>query len=1014
MKYSDVPLIDSENTDSLRRRFAQLADSFTPEWRFAPENPDIGSALALIFINQISDNITRLNRLPDKYRTEFANLLGISLLPASPASGIIVAELSSDTVSGIPLPHGTKLLAQSGEGDPLVFETVRDIYVTSSRLTDLIAISPISGKIISIMNGPERATLFSLPDNAPEAENETNIENKTVVPRFALFDFETDGIERNALVMYHKNIFNAVEGISLCVKPVFADGTSQLEQLCDPKKYQWLRLSPNGPVPMDSVTAEGDCIVLTQSESSVSTRLTGTDFFAICLESLQPVQESMFLSDLRICAITDETVPEFALHSSEELDTKKFYPFGETASLFDECYIGHDRIFAQQGTNVRIRFSLSFTEKLVTFTPQKEASELKVIKRKPRAVLFDTVTTSPQVVSLEYFNGLGWKKLVCESDISSLFDGEQTGQFDISFVCPDDWQSITMGGFNSRMLRLRISQADNCYLQPCIHKMPVLSDMKLSCSCGSVWKQPQRLYRICGTRTEELTDTLLSRKPFAAFAPLSYGVDALYFGFDEKMDGAPVSMLFDTSENVLPDDFPLNFEYSSSGGFKSLKVIDGTGSLTRSGTVMFIPPSDFSPMSVEGLSRFWIRLLDLGSLSGSASRFRPVIRRLLLNAAEVRNCETYDEESFYIDSAVPNMVFPLAAENIYSTVVYVSEMPRFSPAAMEQMAHQMPDRVKISYDGFGNITSFFVLWDEVENFDGSLPTDRHYLIDRMNNTITFGDGVHVMIPPSQTGAAFTVRAICCKGQAGNLPVGSVNTLFDNTLFLGNLYNPISTYGGSDLETTASAQERAAWIVSGHGRLVSETDFIREIFAFSDSIEKVRCISGVDIWGKASPGLITIAIMNRDYDEGSYSFTGLRDALKSRLISRCEATISEDMLCLSEPSYVTVSVDVWIQIENVAHYFDAQNLIFSSINAFIDPLGSKSGEGWDIGILPTENQLRQMLHSIRFRGHISKFIATARYVDETGPHETSLEHLPKNPFSIAVNGNHRVFMELQNG
>ena len=1007
MVFSDSPSIDPRSKNDLIKRTHELAASFTPEWSFDTEHPDIGSTLALIFINQLSDNLRRINQLPDKYHTEFANLLGVSLQRAFPSSGIVVAELASDTVSGVPLAHGTKLLGQTQNGDPVIFETVRDVYLTSSRLTDLVLISPRRGRIIPIMNGPHPATYFGDPAQDTEAPDSV-----ATVPSFSLFDFDADGVETNALVLYHKSVFDAVDGISIYIKPISADGISLAAQLSDTSRYRWSRNASEGPVQMDSVAASGDCIVLTQKEKSEQLTLDGSEFFALSVEALEPVGEPLILSDLRVCAVCDDAHPDFVLHNSDELEIPRFMPFGDTAALFDECYIGHDRIFSQQGATVKLKFGLTSEEKLATFTPLQEAAELKIIKKKPRAVLFDTVSTAPQEVVFEYYNGVGWKLLQLESNCSTLFGGTNSGETEICFVCPDDWQAITVGGYNERALRIRITQADNCYLQPCLHKMPVITGLQISCTYGNLWRQPQRLCRICGTCTEELTDRLLAQTAFPAFSPLPYGLDALYFGFDEKPDGAPVSMLFDTAESVLPDDYPLTFEYSSLNGFKPLKVIDGTKGLTRSGTLMFIPPTDFSPLPVEGQRRFWLRLIDLGETSGRSPRFRPRINRLLLNAADIRNCETLEEESFYIESAAPNMTFPLAAETIYTAAVYVSEMPRFSPSAMEQMARQMPERVRISYDFLGNITSFFVLWDEVVNFDSSLPADRHYVIDRMNNTISFGDGVHVMIPPAQSGVAFTVQAVCCRGQDGNLPAGAVAALFDNTLFVGGVINPIATYGGSDLETVSSAQQRGAWIVSGRNRLVSELDFVREIRAFSDAIEKVRCVAGFDIWGHPVPGMITVAVLSRDYGEGAYSFAGLHDSLKTRLLSRCEATVTSDMLCLNEPSFVRISIDVWIQVDNVAYYFDAQNLIYKSIEEFIDPLRSDDG-GWEIGVLPTETQLLQMLHSVSFKGHVTRFIVTARYVDDSGPHETELKNLPKNPFAIAINGTHRVFLELEN-
>ncbi|MEG1107971.1 MAG: hypothetical protein RSE97_03755, partial [Oscillospiraceae bacterium] len=91
MKAEDELILDPRDAKQLRERISELAAAYTPEWRFDTENPDVGTTLALIFTNQMADNIRRMNRLPQKYHTEFENILGVSLLPAYPASGIVVA-----------------------------------------------------------------------------------------------------------------------------------------------------------------------------------------------------------------------------------------------------------------------------------------------------------------------------------------------------------------------------------------------------------------------------------------------------------------------------------------------------------------------------------------------------------------------------------------------------------------------------------------------------------------------------------------------------------------------------------------------------------------------------------------------------------------------------------------------------------------------------------------------------------------------------------------------------------
>lgn len=75
MKRKELTL-DARGKEDLCRRMEELAASYTPEWRFDRKNPDVGSTLGLIFTEQMADNIRRINRLPEKYHTEFINLLG--------------------------------------------------------------------------------------------------------------------------------------------------------------------------------------------------------------------------------------------------------------------------------------------------------------------------------------------------------------------------------------------------------------------------------------------------------------------------------------------------------------------------------------------------------------------------------------------------------------------------------------------------------------------------------------------------------------------------------------------------------------------------------------------------------------------------------------------------------------------------------------------------------------------------------------------------------------------------
>ena len=113
--------IDERTQADIEERIRELSDSYGTGWQMDEENPDIGYALARIFSGLMKENIDRMGDVVDRYHTEFVNMLDISLLPARPASSIVVFNLADVGVPGTDIPKGTRLLAET-DTEPIVFE----------------------------------------------------------------------------------------------------------------------------------------------------------------------------------------------------------------------------------------------------------------------------------------------------------------------------------------------------------------------------------------------------------------------------------------------------------------------------------------------------------------------------------------------------------------------------------------------------------------------------------------------------------------------------------------------------------------------------------------------------------------------------------------------------------------------------------------------------------------------------------------------------------------------------
>ena len=82
----------------LEEKIAALAAAYTPEWRFDREHPDAGTALALLFAEQFSGTLERFDKISEKHRYAFFDMLGLTAQSARAAGGYVTFKLSSDEI----------------------------------------------------------------------------------------------------------------------------------------------------------------------------------------------------------------------------------------------------------------------------------------------------------------------------------------------------------------------------------------------------------------------------------------------------------------------------------------------------------------------------------------------------------------------------------------------------------------------------------------------------------------------------------------------------------------------------------------------------------------------------------------------------------------------------------------------------------------------------------------------------------------------------------------------------
>ena len=978
--------IDNRNAADIEKRIADLSFQYETGWQMSDDMSDVGTAIARLYARSAEENIGRINEVLDRYHTEFVNMLDISLLPAKPASSIVVMDMLSDTVPGAPVPKGTKLLTDGEE--PYVFETDHSLYVTGSRISNVFMTDAEMGSIKPIYGSYTRPAL--------DGEEELVINIEEFAP-FQLFDI-SDGVEQYAVSFYHPYVFDTVdEDIQVKIE----DCTQLIDDI-DAGKISFCY--PSGS---DGIRTISD--VRKEGPNMYILRKNGDEHFDTLMlragsspSVAYKVKRISFSS--RGAAVSAEAVNS----GSNDYDVKRFMPFSDTLSLYSECYVGHDRYFAKAGSRITIEFDLLTDQHKISLNPLEEEVELKIIKRRTSQVRKEVYADCfAQEIAIEYFNGTGFKRLPLDIDERGMFSEDRSRHIVLSFICPDDWEESSSGSYVGRSFRFSLLKCDNCYVRPAVHHYPIIKNLTVAYSYEERFVDAYNARLWYGTHVRDISSSLKDERGYICMEKSVYDEDALYIGLSKPIENGPASIMFKLEDARRFSALKTRFEYYGYDGWRQMKVLDHTRDFSRSGVVMFMPPADMKETELEGNKSYYIRVLRTRKEDASEDRTSlPRISGIALNAVFVSNIETAQEVPVFIDEAVPDMRFALGSDNVLDATVWVNELGKYSRETMLNMAASDPDNIQLETDPQGQVVSFFVKWKETERFE-TAEDPRVYQLDRLNNVLIFGDGIHTYIPRVLDDVAlkFTIR--CCNGRAGNVECNSINEAAGNLNYIGSITNPIKAYGGSNIETIENALERGAGILSSRNRLVSMDDYKRAILSYSDAIDQVAGIVGLDPDGTEDPSLICFILLMRDYEEGSFAFHRVVGGLKEELLAHCELTLNPDKLKILEPVYVDISVNVWVDVVSLDDSFEIQGLLYESLEEYLNPLGYGKSGGWKIGSMPRKPQILMRLDVLKSRAVVKKSVMIARYTDSSGVHEADLSELKVTPFMVPRSGEHKV-------
>lgn len=451
---------------------------------------------------------------------------------------------------------------------------------------------------------------------------------------------------------------------------------------------------------------------------------------------------------------------------------------------------------------------------------------------------------------------------------------------------------------------------------------------------------------------------------FQAFRDTPLPGDGVYFGFAEDISSHLISVAFDAAVagiGIDPRDPPLAWEAwcGDVEGWTRVTVdSDSSGGFNEQGNVVMELPEGMQMRLLSGPVLFWLRVRVVQPRPGQAAYSRsPRIRSAVFTCM---GGAAWASHSAVVEGEILGRASGAASESFDFT-----RKPLLARRSGEHIEVLESD----AEDGW-------VAWQEVDSFQESTPDDRHYVVDGVSGSVSFGPVVrhfsglevaHGRAP----GAGHLVRMSRYRfggGAAGNVSEHSLVVLRSSTPYVASVTNRRPATGGIDPESLDEARLRAPSALRSQNRAVTPADYEFLASQASRRVARVKCVPvRSERNSTVPPGTVELLILPR-LPDGVRSLEAL--APPPDLIQEVREYLDErrmlgTALVVDGPAYIGVRVEVTVVARpgTIAEAIQAE--VATRIARYLDPLvGSSDGLGWPFGRDLYASELQSVIAGVR--------------------------------------------------
>lgn len=680
-----------------------------------------------------------------------------------------------------------------------------------------------------------------------------------------------------------------------------------------------------------------------------------------------------------------------AYNDGTKLDTSKpFAPFGAQPRPGTVFYFNNAETLSKPGARFRMHLPK-------TSTP---SDRLQAVDS--TGVVDSSISPLDHIVAWEYWNGREWASL------SPLGTDEALGDFTTSeildFRVPTDMVSVAVNNDVDLWMRARLVSGGYGFTQSMsfnanhyvvlVPQPPMLATAAL----GYAWQYgpfyPDKALTYNDFQYQD--HTYEATWPGSSFQPYQRMTDVtpgIFLGFDQKPPTASIGIFFDVNEQPLPSAPPaMIWEYWDGFEWTPVVVNDETAQLTAPGILSFVAEDDSAPLARFGVALHWLR----GRLKEDGPPNESTIIGIFPNAVWGVQQRTFNSVALGTATGQPGEVFQAAQVPIIPgerlevrELAGVRANVEWRLIALElsggdndgvrrledqlnkegQNTDIVDGDLRLKRDKQKLVTEVWVRWYAQPNLFSSLPTDRHYMIDRARGLVFFGDGVNARVIP-QDAQVILQEFQSGGGTQGNVDVRTITQLLGAVSGVQSVFNPRPAEGGSDGEALTSFRDRAPASVRHRGRALAAPDYEAMVREASSAVTVVKAVSCRNPVGRTLPGWLTIFIIPESESPRPYPTRGLRDEVLAYIAQRAPAgLVASGRINVTGPTYFPVDISAIIAPVVESEAGSVETAAIQALKDFLHPLhGGPMGDGWDFGRSVFLSDVAAVLESVPGMDH----------------------------------------------